>query len=125
MFAYNILCILCRLKPFFDFQGVHIYDDIETNLNIISETKEIINKDIWITEIGRPSGPNYQNYSLKDQASFLESNFDKLKELKIPILWYQLKDETYAFPPKETHFGLYDSQNNPKLAVDVFIKFAS
>lgn len=112
-------------QEFFDFQGVHIYDDNETNLNVISETKEIINKDIWITEVGRPSGPSFENYSQQDQASFLESNFNMLKELKIPIFWYQLIDETYAFPPKETHFGLFDSQNNPKLAVEAFIKFSS
>ena len=112
-------------QEFFDFQGVHLYDDPEINLDIISKTKAIINKDIWITEIGNPSGPNYEDYSLQGQASFLESNFDKLKELKIPIFWYQLKDETYAFPPKETHFGLFNSQNNSKIAVEAIIKFSS
>lgn len=112
-------------QEFFDFQSVHIYDDNETNLNIISETKEVINKDIWITEIGRPSGPRFENYSEQDQASFLESNFNTLKELKNPIFWYQLIDETYTFPPRETHFGLFDSQNNPKLAVEAFMKFTS
>ena len=112
-------------QEFFDFQGVHIYDDNETNLNVISETKEIINKDIWITEVGRPSGPSFENYSQQGQASFLESNFNMLKESKIPIFWYQLIDETYAFPPRETHFGLFDSQNNPKLAVEAFMKYSS
>jgi len=112
-------------QEFFDFQGVHIYDDNETNLNVISETKQIINKDIWITEVGRPSGPSFENYSQRGQASFLESNFNMLKESKIPIFWYQLIDETYAFPPRETHFGLFDSQNNPKLAVEAFMKFSS
>ena len=91
----------------------------------VTETKEIINKDIWITEVGRPSGPSFENYSQQDQASFLETNFNMLKKLRIPIFWYQLIDETYAFPPKETHFGLFDSQNNPKLAVEAFIKFST
>ena len=114
-------------QKYFDFQGVHLYDDIERNLNIISETKEIINKDIWITEIGRPSAPSDLNYSLQNQASFLENNYQKLSEMKIPIFWYQLIDEAYASEEeeKEKHFGLFDTQNNPKIAVEAFIKFSS
>ena len=116
-----------NLSPqnYFDVQGVHIYDDVETNLNVLSETKEIIGKDIWVTEVGKPSGPSFEDFSPQDQASFLESNFKMLNEMKIPVFWYQLKDETYAFPPKETHFGLFDAQNNPKPASEAFSNFTS
>ena len=111
-------------QEFFDFQGVHIYDDVETNLNIISETKEIMNKDVWITEIGKPTAPDGEG-SPTEQASFLEVNYQRLSEMKIPIFWYQLIDEIDDYPEKEKHFGLFDIQNNPKPAVDVFIRCTS
>ena len=114
-------------QEFFDFQGVHIYDDVETNLAIISETKVIIDKEIWITEIGNPSAPSnlILEYSPLNQASFLETNYQRLSEMKIPIFWYQLIDEIDASEEKEKHFGLFDIHNNPKPAVDVFIRCAS
>ena len=113
------------LQNYFDFQGVHIYDDIDTNLKIISETKEIIDKDVWITEIGKPSGPSNQGYSPEDQSSFLKSNFQMLIDMRIPIFWYQLKDEIGASDPKENYFGLFDAQDNPKPASEAFNEFAS
>lgn len=113
-------------QEYFDFQGVHLYADIETNLNIISETKDIMNKEIWITEIGQPSeGKEEENYSQENQALFLEKNFEKLSEMKITIFWYQLIDELEGPEEKEKHFGLFDIHNNPKSAVDSFIKYSS
>jgi len=117
-----------NLSPqrYFDFQGVHIYDEsVEKNLNIISETKKVINKDIWITEVGHPSAPidEDETYSPEGQVLFLENNYLKLSELKIPIFWYQLIDELEASEEKEKHFGLFDINTNSKPAVDAFIRF--
>jgi len=107
-------------QSFFDFQGVHLYDDITTNNYILSQTKELMKKDIWITEIGQPSAPS--PHSNQDQSSYLSSNFEMLSEFPNPVFWYQLKDETAGFPEKENHFGLFDSQNNPKDASIAFSK---
>jgi len=105
-------------QSFFDFQGIHLYDDITTNNYVISQTKELMKKDIWITEIGQPSAPS--PHSNQDQSSYLSSNFQMLSEFPNPVFWYQLKDETAGFPEKENHFGLFDSQNNPKEASIAF-----
>ena len=99
-------------QSFFDFQGVHLYDNLDTNNYIISQTKDIMKKDIWITEIGKPSGPS--PYSNQDQSSYLSSNFQMLDEILNHVFWYQLKDETTGSPEKENHFGLFDAQNNAK-----------
>jgi hypothetical protein len=112
-------------QTFFDFQGVHLYDDGETNQNILSETKEIIGKALWVTEVGQPSGPSDEGFTPQDQVSFLELNFQMLSDMKTPIFWYQLNDETNAESPKENHFGLFDAQSNPKLAVEAFIDSTS
>jgi hypothetical protein len=112
-------------QRYFDFQGVHLYDEAETNLRILSETKKIIGKDLWITEIGDPSGPSNESFTPQDQAHFLESNFQMLSDMKTPIFWYQLNDEINAEPPKENHFGLFDAQNNPKPAAEAFINFTN
>jgi hypothetical protein len=112
-------------QSFFDFQGVHIYSDVETNINIISEVKEIVKKNVWITEVGEPSGPIERGFSPEDQSLFLESNFQMLSDMRIPIFWYQLKDEDYPFDSKENYFGLFDAQDNPKPASEVFNEFAS
>jgi len=106
-------------QSFFDFQGVHLYDSVTTNSYIISQTKDIMGKDIWITEIGQPSAPS--PYSSQNQSSYLFSNLQILSDIKNPVFWYQLKDETAGFPEKENHFGLFDAQNNPK---DVSIAFS-
>ena len=105
-------------QSFFDFQGIHLYDNVTTNSYVISQTKDIIKKDIWITEIGQPSGPS--PYSGQDQSSYLTSNLQILNEIKNPVFWYQLKDETDGDPEKENHFGLFDAQNNPKDASTAF-----
>jgi hypothetical protein len=112
-------------QNFFDFQGVHVYADVETNLNITSEVKEILKKDVWITEVGKPSGPIEQGFSPEDQSLFLESNFQKLSGMRILIFWYQLKDEIYSFDSKENHFGLFDAKDNLKPASEAFAEFAS
>jgi len=121
----NWLIGFANLSPqrYFDFQGVHLYDDTETNLNVLSETKEIIGKNLWITEIGKPSGPKNQSFTSEDQAYFLKSNFQMLSDMEIPLFWYQLKDETNASDPKENYFGLFDAQDKPKPASEAFVNF--
>jgi hypothetical protein len=110
-------------QSFFDFQGVHLYDDLITNSHILSQTEDIMKKGVWITEIGQPSAPS--PYSNQDQSSYLFSNFQMLSETNNPVFWYQLKDETAGSPEKENHFGLFDAQNNPKDASIVFTAFTS
>lgn len=110
-------------QRYFDFQGVHLYDDAETNRDILSEIKDIIGMNLWITEIGRPSGPKNQGFAPQDQANYIVSNFQMLNDKKIPIFWYQLKDEINSPYPKENYFGLFDAQDNPKPAAEAFINF--
>jgi hypothetical protein len=114
-----------NLSPqnYFDFQGVHLYDENTTNDYIISQTRNIMQKDVWITEIGSPSAPS--PYSDQEQTSYIVSNFQMLASLNKPVFWYQLKDETNAKPDKENHFGLFDYQNNPKGSSIPFTTYAS
>lgn len=107
-------------QSFFDFQGVHLYDDATTNAYVLNETKDITKKAIWITEIGQPSAPS--PYTYQDQSYYLTSNLQILSEIKNPVFWYQLKDETDGDPETENHFGLFDAGNNPKDASIAFSK---
>jgi hypothetical protein len=110
-------------ESFFDYQGVHLYDDLATNSYVLEQTKAIMNKDIWVTEIGQPSAPS--PYSTENQSVYLRSNLQMLKSLIIPIFWYQLQDETNDLTDREANFGLFDAQNNPKPASNTFIEFTS
>ena len=111
-------------QRYFDFQGVHLYDDAEANQNILLETGQITGKELWVTEIGRPSGPRNQSFTPQDQAYYIESNLQLLNGKKMPIFWYQLKDEINSPDPKENYFGLFDAQDNPKPASEAFANFA-
>lgn len=110
-------------QRYFDFQGVHLYDDAEINHDVLSETKDIIGVNLWITEIGKPSGPTNQSFTPQDQAYFIESNFKMLRDKRMPIFWYQLKDEINSSDPKENYFGLFDFQDNPKPASEAYANF--
>jgi hypothetical protein len=112
-------------QPYFDYQGVHLYNDAKANLNIIKQAKQIMKvDDVWITEIGKPSAPVDEGFSAENQATYLISNFQMLNcNVRCPVFWYQLKDETGASLEKENHFGLFDFLNNPKTSFDAFIEF--
>ncbi len=116
-----------NLSPqnYFDYQGVHLYDDAETNQYIINQTKTIINiQDIWVTEIGQPSASD--SYSEEKQSEYIHSNFLMLQSItKNPVFWYQLKDEHGLIPDKENHFGLYTIENKPKLASEMYSEITS
>ncbi len=111
-------------QTYFDYQGVHLYDDTEVNLRTINQTKQIMDVEyVWVTEIGKPSAP-INDFSAEAQASYLESNFQMLNNnVKCPIFWYQLKDEADDSSNKECNFGLFDVNNNPKAASNSFTMF--
>jgi hypothetical protein len=115
-----------QLSPqnYFDYQGVHLYDDTETNQYIINQTKTIMNiQDVWVTEIGQPSAS--ENFSEEKQANYIQSNFVMLQGISMnPFFWYQLKDEQGLIPDKENHFGLFTSENKPKLASERYSTIA-
>ncbi len=48
-----------------------------------------------------------------------------LSEIENPVFWCHLKDENDGSPEKENHFGLFDSQDNPKDASIAFSTFTS
>ena len=116
-----------KLSPqsYFDYQGVHLYDDAVPNQYVINQTRTIMNvPDVWVTEIGQPSAPDV--FSEEKQSMYLRSNFLMLQTTTVnPVFWYQLKDESDLTPDKENHFGLYTVENKPKLSSETYNEFSS
>jgi hypothetical protein len=104
------------LNNYSDIQGIHLYYDFaSTNLEKVNSVKAY-GQPVWITEIGRPSST--ENYSPKDQATYLTNNFDLLAPNVEKVFWYELKDNVGLTPPKENFFGLITTEYAPKPSYD-------
>jgi len=53
------------IGEYFDYMGIHLYDNVSTNLKTLAFIKDLTDKPIWVTETGRPSEDNDQEL-LKD-----------------------------------------------------------
>ena len=92
-----------------DVQGQHLYEDAQSNIEVLRETHRITGKKIWVTEIGRPS---FFPYGEQKQAIYLEENFDKLSKYDWieKIFWYCFLDYAdSAGNDPEKHYGLVRS----------------
>lgn len=89
-------------QDYFDYMGIHFYDDMPTNLNSLRFVKDLTDKPIWLTETGKPSENNDQT----GQAEYLSSVYSTFKPLVYKIFIYELNDNSGLTPPKENYFGL-------------------
>jgi hypothetical protein len=111
---------------FVDYQGVHVYDDINANIASITLAEQISHKPIWVTECGSPSTPSTMspNYTENGQAQYLDENFLPLISHS-KVFWYQLYDEPVSNKSdvnvvKEGSFGLIRVDESRKPAFTTF-----
>lgn len=99
----------------FDFMGIHFYSDhMEENLDDLQFVSDLTDKQIWLTETGKPS--EKENYNEAFQAKYLELVCSTFKPLVDKIFIYELKDNPNLSGSKEGYFGLLTVDGTPKEA---------
>ena len=102
-------------QNYFDYMGIHFYDDVTTNLDTLEFVKGLTNKPIWLTETGKPSVNNDQ----AAQATYVRSIYSNFGSLVSKIFIYELKDNYGLFPENENHFGLLTIDGTKKESYNV------
>ena len=102
-------------EDYFDYMGVHFYDDTETNLDTLHFVEGLTTKPVWLTETGKPSMHNTE----AGQAEYLSSVYSTFKSLVDKIFVYELKDNQGLLPEKENYFGLLTIEGQQKEAYGV------
>ncbi len=64
-------------QDYFDYMGIHLYDDTTTNLEHLQFVKALTSKPIWLTETGQPSETD--GYTEATQAEYLRSVYSTLE----------------------------------------------
>jgi len=108
----NLIFAHDDIQDYFDFMGIHFYDDMENNKNALQFVKNLTRKSIWLTETGKPSINNDQ----KGQAEYISSVYSTFKPLVSKIFIYELNDNQGLLPPKENEFGLLTIEGTEKEA---------
>lgn len=102
-------------EDYFDYMGIHFYDDMETNLDILHFVEGLTTKPVWLTETGKPSMNNDET----GQAEYLSSVFATFKSSVDKIFIYELKDNQGLSPNTENYFGLLTIEGKQKEAYGV------
>jgi hypothetical protein len=100
------------VEDYFDYMGIHFYDDMATNLNTLQFIKGLTSKPVWLTETGKPSINNNETA----QAEYISSVYETFKSSVSKIFIYELKDCEGLPPPKENCFGLLTVEGTQKEA---------
>jgi hypothetical protein len=90
-----------NVENYYDYMGIHLYDDPQTNFNTLNFIKGLTGKHIWLTETGYPSINNET-----EQATYLQTIYETLPSQVSKIFIYEMYDGQGAQPPKENYFGL-------------------
>lgn len=107
-------------EDYFDYMGIHLYDNLTRNLDILQFVKGLTSKPIWVTETGKPSGPFELNFTETDQAEYLSYVYITAKPLVSKIFFYELKDGTWNDDrPQESFFGLLTYEGAKKEAYHI------
>jgi len=102
-------------EDYFDYMGIHLYDDMETNLETLQFVEGLTDKPIWLSETGKPSLNNDETA----QAEYLSSVCSTLKPLVSNIFIYELKDNPNLPNDPEGCFGLLTVEGAHKEAYGV------
>ncbi len=103
-------------EDYFDYMGIHFYDDMETNLDRLQFVEGLTSKPVWLTETGKPSMDNDE----KGQAEYLSLVCYTFYPLVSKIFIYELKDNPNLLNDPEGHFGLLTVDGIQKEAYWVF-----
>jgi hypothetical protein len=106
----NIVFAHDDAEDYFDYMGIHFYDDMETNLDILHFVEGLTTKPVWLTETGRTS----MNNNEAGQAEYLSSVYATFKPLVDKVFIYEFKDNQGLSPGKENYFGLLTLEGQQK-----------
>jgi endo-1,4-beta-mannosidase len=109
VFAYD------NIQDYFDYMGIHLYEDMETNLETLQFVKNLTDKPIWITETGKPS----MNNDEAAQAEYVSSVYETFEPLVDEIFIYELYDNSGLDPDWCNYFGLLTVNGTQKEAYRV------
>ncbi|MDD3791693.1 MAG: glycosyl hydrolase [Candidatus Bathyarchaeota archaeon] len=103
------------IEEYFDYMGIHLYDDVATNFETLQFVRNLTSKPIWLTETGKPSENNAQ----VAQANYIESIYSNFRFQVNKIFIYELYDGEGAYPEAENYFGLLSLNGVKKEAYNV------
>ncbi|MCW4044244.1 MAG: glycosyl hydrolase [Candidatus Bathyarchaeota archaeon] len=109
---FNAVYNNTEIRFYYDYLGVHLYDELSANVATIDTLKGITNKNVWVTEIGRPSAT--EGYTETGQAEYLVDNIVGLTPEVDKIFIYEMYDNTGLVPEKENYFGLLTIDDEEK-----------
>ena len=101
----------------FDYMGIHLYDNMTRNLDILQFVKGFTPKPIWLTETGKPSA--FEGNTAQGQAEYLSYVYITVKPLVSKTFFYELRDGRWAPDPKENYFGLLTYEGVKKEAYHI------
>ena len=111
VFAHN------DAEDYFDYMGIHLYDNLTRNQDILQFVKGLTSKPIWLTETGKPSA--FEGNTEQGQAEYLSYVYITSKPLVSKIFFYEFRDGQGADPPKENYFGLLTLDETKKEAYQI------
>jgi len=97
---------------YFDIMGIHLYDDVNTNIDTLNFVKSLPSKPIWVTETGKPSNVAGE----ESQADYLVSFYETISPLVDKIFIYEFLDGSGLSDENENHFGLLTVNGTKKEA---------
>jgi len=106
-------------EDYFDYMGIHLYDNMTRNLDIVQFVKGLTSKPIWLTETGKPSAS--LNFTETGQAEYLSYVYITTKPLVSKIFFYELRDGRWALDDKENYFGLITFEGRKKEAYCILL----
>jgi len=93
-------------EDYFDYMGIHLYDDMSINIETLQFVESLSGKPIWVTETGCPSFTIEEEYDEELQANYLSSLYERIYPLVDKMFVYELLDNSGLLPEKENYFGL-------------------
>ena len=111
VFAHN------DTENYFDYMGIHLYDNLTRNEDILQFVKGLTSKPIWLTETGKPSA--FEGNTEQGQAEYLSYVYITAKPLVSRMFFYEFRDGQGADPPKENYFGLLTLDGTQKEAYQI------
>lgn len=103
-----------NVEDYFDYMGLHLYDDMQTNLDILAFIKGLTSKPVWLTETGKPSINN-----VTEQAQYIGAIYEGIAPEVSKTFIYELYDGQGAEPLEENYFGLLTINGTKKEAYNL------
>jgi hypothetical protein len=112
----NTVFVHDDIEDYFDIMGIHLYDDMNMNIETLEFVRSLSDKPIWVTESGCPSFTIEEEYDEELQANYLSSLYESIHPLVDKMFIYEFSDNSGLSDPKENYFGLLTVNGTKKEA---------